>query len=61
MTTEVERFPLPAGVADAVLNKSQLARALAVSEPTIDRWVADGMPVLSAGTNGRSYEFQRKR
>ena len=40
------------------LNKSQLARALNVSEPTVDRWIGDGMPVLSAGTNGRSYEFQ---
>lgn len=58
MTTDVERFPLPQGVADAVLNKSQLARALNVSEPTVDRWIADGLPVLSAGTNGRSYEFQ---
>ena len=58
MTTDVERFPLPQGVADAVLNKSQLARALNVSEPTVDRWIGDGMPVLSTGTNGRSYEFQ---
>lgn len=58
MTTDVERYPLPKDVVDAVLNKSQLARALNVSEPTIDRWIADGMPVLSAGTNGRSYEFQ---
>lgn len=58
MTTDVERYPLPQGVADAVLNKSQVARALNVSEPTIDRWITDGMPVLSAGTNGRSYEFQ---
>jgi phage terminase Nu1 subunit (DNA packaging protein) len=58
MTSDVERFPLPDGVADAVLNKSQLARALNVSEPTIDRWIGDGLPVLTAGTNGRSYEFQ---
>lgn len=49
---------LPNGVSDAVLNRAQLARALAKSEPTIDRMIADGMPVLVEGTNGRSYEFQ---
>lgn len=53
-----ERYPLPADVADVVMNKSQLARALQKSEPTIDRWIGDGMPVLAQGTNGRSYEFQ---
>lgn len=49
---------LPDGVSDAVLNRSQLARALNTSENTIDRWMGDGMPVLEAGTNGRSYKFQ---
>lgn len=55
---DVARFPLPDGVDDAVLNKTQLARALDASEPTIDRWIADGMPVLQEGSNGRSYQFQ---
>lgn len=54
----MKRFPLPDGIADAVLNKTQLARALDTSEPTLDRWIADGMPVLETGSNGRSYQFQ---
>lgn len=49
---------LPAGVVDAVLNRGELARALNKSEPTIDRLIADGMPFLTEGTNGRSWEFQ---
>lgn len=49
---------LPAGVVDAVLNRGDLARALNKSEPTIDRYVGDGMPFLAEGTNGRSWEFQ---
>ena len=49
---------LPAGVVDAVLNRGELARALGKSEPTIDRYLADGMPYLVEGTNGRSWEFQ---
>ncbi|MBR2819830.1 MAG: terminase small subunit [Reyranella sp.] len=53
----MNRHPLPDGVVDAVLNRGQLARAFDVSEPTIDRWIADGMPVQEAGTNGRSYKF----
>jgi phage terminase Nu1 subunit (DNA packaging protein) len=49
---------LPAGVVDAVLNRGELARALNKSEPTIDRLIADGLPYLVEGTNGRSWEFQ---
>lgn len=49
---------LPEGIDDAVVNRAQLARALGKSEPTIDRFIGDGMPVLTEGTNGRSYEFQ---
>jgi phage terminase Nu1 subunit (DNA packaging protein) len=55
---EVNESGLPANVADAVLNRGELARALNKSEPTIDRYIADGMPYLTEGTNGRSYEFQ---
>jgi phage terminase Nu1 subunit (DNA packaging protein) len=49
---------LPEGVDDAVVNRAQLARALGKSEPTIDRMIADGMPFITEGTNGRSWEFQ---
>lgn len=51
-------FALPSGAVDAVLNRAQLARALNKSEPTIDRYIADGMPCLTEGTNGRAWEFQ---
>src|SRR5688572_4390131 len=51
-------YPLPNGVTDAVLNRDQLARALGVSLPTIDRWIGDGMPMLQDGRNGRAYQFQ---
>ncbi|WP_281062276.1 DUF1441 family protein [Mesorhizobium sp. M7A.F.Ca.ET.027.03.2.1] len=52
------RFPLPQGVADGVLNKGQLARALGKTEPTIDRWMQEGMPILDEGSNGKAYAFQ---
>lgn len=50
-------YPLPVGVVDAILNRGQLARALDTSEVTIDRWIADGMPVHQVGGNGKSYQF----
>jgi phage terminase Nu1 subunit (DNA packaging protein) len=49
--------PLPAGVEDAVLNLKQLATAMSVSAPTLDKWRDQGLPVRSAGQNGREYEF----
>jgi phage terminase Nu1 subunit (DNA packaging protein) len=49
---------LPPGVTDTVLNRGQIARALGTTEPTIDRWMADGMPVKEGGTNGKPYQFQ---
>lgn len=52
------RHALPEGVADAVLNRSQIARALNVTEPTVDRMIDEGMPVAQEGGNGRAYEFQ---
>lgn len=55
---EANESGLPANVADAVLNRGELARALNKSEPTIDRYIADGMPFLTEGTNGRSWEFR---
>ncbi|MBS8228416.1 DUF1441 family protein [Vannielia litorea] len=51
-------YPLPDGVEDVVVNRSQIARALAVSEPTITKWIGAGMPVLEEGGNGREYAFQ---
>ncbi|HGG04736.1 MAG TPA: hypothetical protein ENK28_04705 [Aliiroseovarius sp.] len=55
------KYPLPDGVSDAVVNRAQLAVALAVSENTITKYMSQadgGMPVLSVGGNGREYEFQ---
>lgn len=49
---------LPPGVADVVLNRAELASALNKSEPTITAWQREGLPFITAGTNGRSYEFQ---
>ncbi len=53
-----KHYPLPSGVQDAVLNRAQLAEAFGTSEPTIDRYRKDGMPVLAEGTNGQAYQFQ---
>jgi phage terminase Nu1 subunit (DNA packaging protein) len=39
----------------------QLARAFSVSENTITKWVSLGMPVLSGGQNGVSYEFSLRQ
>ncbi|MEM7724197.1 MAG: hypothetical protein AAF376_17775 [Pseudomonadota bacterium] len=53
-----ERYPLPDGVPDAVLNKAQLATALDTTETTISAWLRKGLPHEAAGTNGRSYQFR---
>lgn len=52
------RHPLPAGVADCVMNREELAEALAVSLNTITAWMNDGMPVEQVGGNGRPYELR---
>lgn len=39
------------------LNRAQIARALDVTPPTVDSYVAKGMPVAKKGSNGRAYEF----
>lgn len=56
---DIARYPLPDGVVDdgTPLNRVQLARAFRVSENTITKWVGQGMPALSTGQNGVSYEF----
>lgn len=55
---DVSAWPLPAGVEDGILNRTQLARAFSVSDNTITKWIAQGMPVLTEGQNGVSYEFR---
>lgn len=54
----IARYPLPEGVPDAVLNKRDLADFFGVSIPTLDAWISAGLPAMTEGTNGRSYEFQ---
>lgn len=55
---DVSAWPLPAGIDEGVLNRTQLAKAFSVTENTITKWVGQGMPVLSEGQNGVAYEFQ---
>lgn len=55
---DVSAWPLPAGVADGVLNRTQLAKAFNVTENTITKWMGQGMPALTEGQNGVAYEFQ---
>ena len=54
----VARYPLPAGVPDAVLNRDELAEALGTSANTVSAWLNDGMPVVQVGRNGKPYELQ---
>ena len=53
-----ERFPLPPGVGDAVVNKTLLCDALDVSPTTLSTYIRAGLPFELAGTNGKSYEFR---
>lgn len=39
------------------LNRAELAAALDVSLPTIDRWRKDGMPVVTRGSKGIEWAF----
>lgn len=56
---DVARWPLPDGVDDSVLlNRAQLAIAFKVSENTVTKWVGQGMPAESSGSNGLSYAFR---
>lgn len=50
--------PLPDGVEDVVVNRTQLGIALSVSENTISKYISQGLPVLTVGGNGKEYEFQ---
>lgn len=42
---------------ETTLNRDELAQAMGVSLPTVDRWVRDGCPVMQRGGNGRPYAF----
>lgn len=53
----VRRHPLPDGVPDAVLNRSELSEFFRVSPMTVSAWINAGMPVLRQGGQGREYEF----
>lgn len=55
---DVGRYPLPEGLTDGLLNRGQLAVAFGVSENTITKWMSQGLPVESQGTNGQAYEFR---
>ena len=50
-------YPVPPGWLDEVLNRTELAKHLDTTEPTVDRWINDGIPVYQTGSNGRSYKF----
>lgn len=57
----VASYPLPDGVPDALVNKSQLEVGLGVSQTTISTWLRrpeNPLPFESAGANGRSYQFR---
>lgn len=54
----LRRFPLPDDMKDETINRRQCAVALDVSEPMVTRYLGQGLPVLSKGTNGQAYEFQ---
>ncbi|WP_422022927.1 DUF1441 family protein [Roseibium sp.] len=53
----LEAYPVPPGWLDEVFNRAELAKHLKTTEPTVDRWMAEGMPVYQRGSNGRSYKF----
>jgi len=40
-----------------IVNRQQLADAMGVSLPTVDRWVAEGCPVKQRGRKGIPWEF----
>ncbi|TPN79974.1 terminase small subunit [Mesorhizobium sp. B1-1-2] len=54
----VARYPLPDGVGDCVMNREELADALATSMNTITAWINAGMPVQQTGGQGKPYELR---
>lgn len=49
------RWPLPDGVDDADMTLVEMAQALNTSVNTVTRWIADGMPVVQVGGQGKPY------
>lgn len=54
----MRKYRLPKGVKNIVVNRDELASGLNKSTVMIDRYRKGGMPVLTAGGSGTSYEFQ---
>lgn len=54
----VARYPLPDGVNDCVMNREELADALATSLNTVTAWINSGMPVQQTGGQGKAYELR---
>jgi phage terminase Nu1 subunit (DNA packaging protein) len=44
-------------MAERIANRSEMARLLEVSEPTFDRFMDRGMPILQRGSTGKPYQF----
>ncbi len=40
-----------------ILNRTALADHMGVSAPTIDRWIKEGMPIVTRGGRGVEWEF----
>lgn len=38
-----------------IANRKEAAKVFRISEPTLDRWIDDGCPVVEKGGHGRSY------
>lgn len=57
----ITSHPLPPGVPDTLVNKTQLEQGLQVSGTTISTWLRrseNPLPYETAGANGRSYQFR---
>lgn len=52
------QYPLPDGVGDCVMNREELADALATSMNTVTAWINAGMPVQQVGGQGKAYELR---
>ncbi len=53
----VAAHPLPEGVREATMNRTEIAAFFDVSLTTISAWITDGMPVLERGRQGQEYQF----
>lgn len=53
----IQWWPLPDGVVDTPMNRTELAAYFDVSVNTIDAWMRAGLPVFEEGGNGKAYTF----